>query len=348
MREIFDLTKKRLRAAYYEPDGKERDILRGYGLVRVPLEIPFRVSPVNVVLALGERPTLIDAGIRYANNMERLEQALEQVGLKVEELQEIWLTHPHLDHFGLAGEIVKRSGATLVTWEHSTTRFESYRELWDKEQISFLEMLSLSGVKEEIRNKVRNTSNFFDEMASHVNVTRTFAVGESMELAGRHQVTPLHVPGHSPWCTAFWMHDAGVLLGGDVLLERITSNPILYPPDAAPAQWQGLDVYDASLSRLHTLPCQHIVPGHGFTFGAHQDVIERAQKHLAERQERVFQILDDGPKTAYEVACALFGESVAHNAMFLVMGEAVRHLDWLVAKQLARFDIYTRQYQQIG
>ena len=146
----------------------------------------------------------------------------------------------------------------------------------------------------------------------------------------------LHVPGHSPWCTAFWLEEQGLLLAGDAVLERIPSNPIYYPSDVAPLEWQGLSTYARSLRRLKDLPVQRVIPGHGFSFTNHRKVVERSLLRLQQRQTRVRQVLERGPQTVFEVAEAVFTPQLTKKALFLIMSETLRHLDWFVKRGEAK------------
>lgn len=323
---------RRKSAEHYVPRQEEREQLEAHGLVRIPLDVPFLVAPVNVVLVLGPKPALLDAGIRHKENMQRLEEALVRVGLRVEDLKEVWLTHPHIDHFGLAGDIVARSGATLVSWESSRHRFEQYESLWDEDRASYLEMLRCSGVQQEQLEEARDLRSRFAQRASTLRVARTFVCGQETLIAGRHRVIPVHVPGHSPWCTAFWFVDLKILVGGDALLEKVTSNPLYYPPHASPPDWQGIGVYQRSLEKLAQLPATCVIPGHGPSFGEHEAVVQRALRMQTRRQGRVWEALAQGPQTSYGVACTLFGQELTNKSLFLVWSEVYRHLEWLVER----------------
>ncbi|TNE52490.1 MAG: MBL fold metallo-hydrolase [Deltaproteobacteria bacterium] len=323
------MTVSRLDVERYLPTEEERQTLLEAGLVRIPLHIPFQIEPVNAVLVLGDPPALIDTGMRYKDNVAIVEQVLAEHGLTWSDLGEIWLTHPHLDHFGLAGEFVERSGAQVRAWNASQSRFEDYLEHWAHARKGYLELLARSGVEPEQIERSRNSPSHFDEMAGPVQIHRTVAAQEGLWMAGRHRATMLHVPGHSPWCTAFWLEEPGILIGGDVLLERFPSNPVYYPDDVSPLAWQGLATYQKSLRRLRELPIQRVVPGHGFSFTGHRDVVHRLTARQDRRLERVRAFLQEGPHTVYAMAQAVFGQEMTRHALFLVMSESLCYLQWL-------------------
>ncbi len=327
---------KRFLAERYIPQADERDALAAAGIVRIPLNVPFQVEPVNVVLLLGDPPALIDTGMRYRDNWACIKRGLSEHGLSISDIGELWLTHPHLDHFGLAGDIAQHSGAQVRAWHKGQHRFEQYEALWSHDREGYLSFLRASNVASEQIEAARRSPSHFHEMAGPVVIHRPVAVQEGLWMAGRHRATMLHVPGHSPWCTAFWLEESGILLAGDAVLERIPSNPIYYPNDVSPPEWQGLKTYARSLRRLQELPVQRVIPGHGFSFTNHRKIISRSLLRLEQRQTRMRDVLSRGPKTVYEVAEAVFSPQLTKKALFLVMSESLRHLDWLVSQGQAK------------
>ena len=75
------------------------------------------------------RDTLVDCGIAAATTPDgdpgpdgtaALEAALRACGSALERIERLVVTHAHIDHFGLAGEVVRRSGGEL--WMHRQHR----------------------------------------------------------------------------------------------------------------------------------------------------------------------------------------------------------------------------------
>jgi len=56
--------------------------------------------------------TLVDTGMNSPESIAALEAALEEVGIRIEDLDALIATHHHIDHFGASGEIRRRSHAT--------------------------------------------------------------------------------------------------------------------------------------------------------------------------------------------------------------------------------------------
>src|SRR5205823_3406322 len=79
------------------------------------IELPLGASrTVNAVLVEGDPLTLVDTGVRTPESLAALERALAARGRRIEELDQIVITHPHHDHFGAAAALAERSGAVVV------------------------------------------------------------------------------------------------------------------------------------------------------------------------------------------------------------------------------------------
>lgn len=73
------------------------------------LEIPLEGNPLknlNSYLMVGERSLLIDTGFRWDSCREAMERQLAETGVERDRL-DIFLTHLHSDHTGLAPELVR-------------------------------------------------------------------------------------------------------------------------------------------------------------------------------------------------------------------------------------------------
>ena len=69
----------------------------------------------------------------------------------------------------------------------------------------------------------------------------TVPLREGTELTLRDRTLhALHRPGHSPSDTVFWDEQRQILIAGDHLLVRISSNPLISRPLDGPAARSGL------------------------------------------------------------------------------------------------------------
>ncbi len=75
----------------------------------IPLRIPtpFAVGDVFSYLIKDEKNVLVDCGHYTAEALSHLKAQLREQGLLVQDIDEIWLTHGHPDHFGQAAHIAE-------------------------------------------------------------------------------------------------------------------------------------------------------------------------------------------------------------------------------------------------
>ena len=67
--------------------------------IKLPLS-GYKPGPVNVYLFKGDKITLIDTGMKQTANL--LRKALEEHGIRFSDIDNIVVTHGHVDHYGAA------------------------------------------------------------------------------------------------------------------------------------------------------------------------------------------------------------------------------------------------------
>jgi glyoxylase-like metal-dependent hydrolase (beta-lactamase superfamily II) len=104
------------------PVSERRELGRGErvipGLWRLRLPLPWPGVPhCNAwAVAAGSGIVLVDTGMHQPGSMAQLERAMDQVRLRVENVQLLVCTHAHTDHWGQAAPICERAGSEL--WMH--------------------------------------------------------------------------------------------------------------------------------------------------------------------------------------------------------------------------------------
>jgi glyoxylase-like metal-dependent hydrolase (beta-lactamase superfamily II) len=137
----------------------------------------------------------------------------------------------------------------------------------------------------------------------------------------------------------FWDADRRILLAADHLLLHISSNPLISrPPGADPdpeARPRALITYLDSLRRTRDLPAELVLPGHGDPIDDHVAVIDERFALHRRRAEKIHGLIAERPRSAYEVAQALWG-NVAVTQAFLTLSEVLGHVDLLLEDGRAR------------
>jgi glyoxylase-like metal-dependent hydrolase (beta-lactamase superfamily II) len=185
------------------------------------------------------------------------------------------------------------------------------------------------GIPQDMISALRSVSNSFRGWGAHAKVTRPIADGETLRLRDRG-LEVQHRPGHSPSDTLFWDADRRILLAADHLIAHISSNPLLARPlDGSDERPKALVRYLESLRRTRELPAEIVLPGHGEPVTDHVALIDERIAMHGRRAERLYDLIAERPRTAYELAQELWG-NVAVTQAFLTLSEVVGHVDLLM------------------
>jgi glyoxylase-like metal-dependent hydrolase (beta-lactamase superfamily II) len=308
------------------------------GVHRLAIPTPFAVGRVNTYLIEGSPLTLVDSGPNSAKALDELERALAAHGHAVEDLELLVVSHQHIDHLGLLDVLARRSGAQVAALDLLAPYVERYREDAERDD-EFAQALMLShGIPPDVVSALRSVSRAFRAWGSSAAVTRRLADGERIEMGGRSWEV-LHRPGHSPTDTVFWDSSSRMLLAADHLIAHISSNPLISRPpggEADPARRpRALLTYLASLRATRDMPAELVLPGHGEAIEDHRSLIDERFRMHERRAAKIERLLAERPRSAYEVAQALWG-NVAVTQAFLTLSEVLGHVDLLLEDGRAR------------
>jgi glyoxylase-like metal-dependent hydrolase (beta-lactamase superfamily II) len=303
------------------------------GIHRLAIPTPFMVGRVNAYLIEDSPLTLVDSGPNSAKALDELEQALAAVGHRVEDIGLLVVTHQHIDHFGLASILARRSGAEVAALDALApllANFGAESELDDR----FAEGLMLRhGIPAEVATALRSVSASFRGWGAPVEVTRPLPNGGELRLRDR-TLRVLHRPGHSPSDTVFLEEDGALLLAGDHLIAHISSNPLLARPLGAPSDYEGprpqaLLRYMDSLRATREMELELVLSGHGEPIVDHAALIDERFRLHTRRAEKIAGLIAAAPRSAYEIAQELWG-NVAVTQAYLTLSEVLGHVDLLL------------------
>jgi glyoxylase-like metal-dependent hydrolase (beta-lactamase superfamily II) len=145
---------------------------------------------------------------------------------------------------------------------------------------------------------------------------------------GDHEWRTIVGHGHAPEHMSLYCAELGVLISGDMLLPRISTNisVMASTPYADP-----LGLFLASIDQLRVLPEDTLVlPSHGRPFRGLHARVDQLHAHHAQRCELLLTACHGTPKSAAELIPVLFDREIPdpHQTMF-AMGESIAHLNYL-------------------
>ena len=306
------------------------------GIFRLAIPTPFQVGRVNAYLIEDSPLTLVDSGPNSAKALDELEQALAARRHAVEDIGLLVITHQHMDHFGLASILARRSGAEVAALDRLAPFLAGYGRQTDLDDHFAERTMLRHGIPPEIVTALRAVSAGFRAWGSQVDVTRPLADGSELALADR-TLRVLHRPGHSPSDTVFLDESRSILLAADHLIAHISSNPLLARPLGAAADYesppaprpQALVTYLASLERTRAMELSLVLPGHGRPITDHVSLIDERFRLHRRRAEKIHGLIASQPRTAHEIAQELWG-NVAVTQAYLTLSEVLGHVDLLL------------------
>jgi glyoxylase-like metal-dependent hydrolase (beta-lactamase superfamily II) len=303
------------------------------GIHRLAIPTPFMVGRVNAYLIEDSPLTLVDSGPNSGKALDELEQALAARGHAIEDIELLFISHQHMDHFGLASILARRSGAEVAALDRLAPYLAHYSAETDLDD-RFAEGIMLRhGIPAEVVTALRAVSSGFRAWGAAVAVTKPLADGSTLQLRDR-ALRVLHRPGHSPSDTVLFDEQRGILLAADHLIAHISSNPLLARPLGEPhapagARPQALVTYMASLERTRAMELELVLPGHGAPITEHASLIDERFRMHQRRAEKIRRLIAACPLTAHEIAQELWG-NVAVTQAYLTLSEVLGHADLLL------------------
>ena len=298
------------------------------GIHRIPLPTPFAVGRVNSYLIDDDPLTLVDAGPNSGTSLEALHQGLAGLGRTVEDLELLLISHQHIDHLGLIGLVAARSGAQVAALDVLAPFVQRYSEQTEADDEFATRVMLANGIPADVVSALQSVSRAFRAWGARADVTRVVGEGEVLEFAGR-SLTVHHRPGHSPTDTVFHDPERRMLVAADHLLPHISSNPLITRPlDGSDDRPHSLEIYMESMRRTHGMDLDIVLPGHGEPFTDHAQLIDKRFALHQRRAEKLYGLIAERPRTAYELAQALWG-NIAVTQAYLTLSEVLGHTDLL-------------------
>ena len=317
------------------------------GVLRLLLPLPFPgLDRVNCYLL--EDPggcTLVDCGL-YLPSDERshgwddVEDAFAAAGHAPSDVTRLFVTHAHIDHYGMVGEFVARTGAELVMHRTADEDLEPYRDP-SAMTTRLKEMFADHGVTPERVEELTQWEDWRPFVSRVVEPDTPVEDGAEIEVGGRTWRC-IYTPGHARSHVCLWSEADRVLISGDHLLPAITPHIDFKRGDDDP-----LGDFLTSLDRIVALAPELVLPGHGHPF---EDGAERSRvviRHHDRRLGAILQVIRREPRTAEEITEDIFGADLLNFQHRLALGEALAHLVHLLrngeVERIERNGIYLFQ-----
>jgi glyoxylase-like metal-dependent hydrolase (beta-lactamase superfamily II) len=305
--------------------GEMTEVAPGVFWVRMPL--PFQLDHINLwLLRDGAGWTLVDSGFPDDGVRAVWSGILASLDGPVTRLV---ATHFHPDHLGLASWLMEQTGAPL--WMTSTeflTAHAVWNEVGGHGARFMVDQFRRHGLDAVLLGKFeKRGSGYRKAVPSLPEHYRRLKAGDALTVDGRAwRIVIGH--GHSPEHMALYCPELGVLISGDMLLPRISTNVSVFAatPDADALGWY----LDSLTAMAADIPDETLVlPSHGLPFFGIRARVEALHAHHAERLQVLEEACEQVPQSAAGLLDTLFGRALDTHQVMFAMGEAIAHLNHL-------------------
>lgn len=309
------------------------EIAKGLRWVRIP--VPGPLKHINCWLIDDEGGVaLVDTGMNLPDARATWKMLMNGplAGVRI---TRVIGTHFHPDHIGLAGWHCEFHDCPLVMtrgeWLTARMLAADARDAVPEEMIAFWRAAGWDDAQLD-HARARGWSGFGRIITPLPLGYRRIAEGDVLHIGG-HDWRIVTGTGHCPEHACLYDEARGILISGDQVLPRISSNISLSitEPEADP-----LGDWLASIAKFLTLPAGLMVlPAHGAVFTGLHTRLEALEREHRERLDELAQFIHE-PRRAVDCFGRLFRRSIGPELLGMATGEALAHLRRLEVEGRAR------------
>ena len=303
-------------------------------IYRIPVPLPGNpLKELNSYLIKDpQQSLLIDTGFHMDACKEALLRGLKELDTDPHTV-DIFLTHMHADHAGLAADIVGEGKRMYISEiDHRLLPHTDGKRPRGPGRLA--ERLYEEGMPADI---VENLNRINPEItfAGPIKTARYTVIrdGEVLNVGG-YSFKCVQTPGHSPGHMCLWEEEKSIMLTGDHVLFDITPNITTWP-----FVKDSLGDYLDSLRAVSEYPVKLALPGHRKSGDFHERIKELLHHHQV-RLSEVEKLVKSTPgSTPYEIAGRMIWKIRACNweefpraQKIFAVGECMSHLDYLMCR----------------
>ena len=298
-------------------------------MIQHTVQTPYMVGDVHFYSAeLDGGLALFDTGPPTTAGKEALAEHVDLARLKY-----LFVTHCHVDHYGLVNHILENSSAEVYIARRDAIKFARHAE----RLAAIAGILGRYGFGEGFVRQLRDS---FQRNKVFPTVPERYRIVEESDELRQLGITWLACPGHSQSDLVYLVGDSAVT--GDILLRNIFQAPLLdVDLETFAGRFRNYDAYCASLLNLERLRGLRIMPGHRQSVEGLDAAI---LFYVTTLLERTIQLLPLRGLALTEMVARLFQRKLTEPFfVYLKVSEIVFMLDFMENPALLRSSL-----EQIG
>lgn len=293
-------------------------------IARIIVPTPFAVGDVNCFVIKGDALTLVDVGPKTEEGKQALLAGLENLKLKLSDFDQVIVTHHHPDHVG--GLDFFPPQTTVIGHEYNN-RWMNVSEEFEKKYAAFFSYL---GEQFGLPAQLSLHTMRIPDRKYKCNRKLTHLTAEAQSIHGLEGWHVFETPGHAMGHIVLLRESDGALIGGDMLLQKVSPNPIIEPPLVdGEERPKSLLLLNDSLRRLADLPIHTVYAGHGDTIANPKELIQTRLAEQHKRAMKVKEMLQKEPGTVFQVCMKLFPKAYKRE-LGLTLSETAGQIDYLI------------------
>ena len=295
---------------------------------KIEIPTPYPVGDVNAFVVKGDALTIFDVGPKTMEAYDALKWGIHAAGYQLKDIEQVVLTHHHPDH---AGWVDAFPHAEILGHEYNDKWLRHDEEFLNYHEQFYRERLYEHGVpREYIQASVHVRREL--ELVGERPLTRILQDGD--EVPGHPGLKAIETLGHAQSHFIFWSERTNNVIGGDLLLDKITPNPLIEPPlDRTLGRTKSLLQYNESLEILKQLPVKKMYTGHGADLENIPKLINKRLEHQQQQSMKVHDLLGEEQLTVVQLTERLY-PSIFRRQLGLTLSKTLGHLDYLEANDL--------------
>ncbi|MEO0576383.1 MAG: MBL fold metallo-hydrolase [Pseudomonadota bacterium] len=306
--------------------GETTTLAPGVEWLRMPL--PFLLGHINLWLLSEDDGTvcIVDSGLNSKDT-----KALWETQLNERDVSRVVVTHMHPDHVGCAGWLCEKHDVPLymTRGEYLMCRV-LVADTGKEAPLAGQQFYQAAGFDTDALDRYREMFGGFGKAVYQMpDAFERLQHGQILEIGSREWQV-ITTSGHCPEHASLYCAKDKLLIAGDQLLPTISSNVSVWPtePNADPLGF-WLDSCRLLLDSIaeDTL----VLPSHGKPFrAAHMRLNALIDEHETGLEK--LKTLCQTPQRTIDTFPALFKSKITPGNLIMATGEAIAHLNYLVAR----------------